>query len=259
MHPWNNASDVRRQYATDAHLRTRISIHDKYSTNPQGFGNWIFSHYPLAAGMRVLELGCGTGDMWLGKETIFATLRELVLSDFSAGMLETAARRVGAHSNVAYRVIDIQDIPFPDGSFDVVIANMMLYHVPDIHKALREVRRVLKQGGSFFCATYGAHGIVEYLSDLLSAYGVADTTNKSFTLQNGYSILREVFSEVQKYTYPDALAVTDIDDMLAYIRSLSAMTGLHTVPDSVLREILTAHMVDGVLHVPKEYGMFAAM
>ena len=258
MNPLNNATDVRQQYATAANLRTRISIHDKYSTNPEGFGNWIFSHYPLVAGMRVLELGCGTGDMWLGKERQIGVLEKLVLSDLSAGMVETATRHVGEHPHIEYRVIDIQDIPFPSGSFDVVIANMMLYHVPDIRKALREVRRVLKQGGFFCCATYGEHGIVEYISGLLSACGVTDTTNKNFTLQNGYPILRQVFSEVQKYTYSDALAVTDINDMIAYIRSMSAMTGLHTVPDSVLREVLTAHMADGVLHVPKEYGMFAS-
>ena len=61
----------------------------------------------------------------------------------------------------------------------------MLYHVPDIDKGLAEVQRVLKRGGLFYCATYGEHGIVEYLSKILSAYGVEDNINKNFTLQNG--------------------------------------------------------------------------
>ena len=259
MDNMTNSDWVRSQYADKSKLQTRISIHEKYSTNPQSYADWLFSQYPIHAGDNVLELGCGTGSMWKGRIERLPFGCHMTLTDISPAMVDAAREQLADVRGVKFECTDIQNLPYPDASFDVVIANMMLYHVPDIHKALREVRRVLKQGGSFFCATYGAHGIVEYLSDLLSAYGVADTTNKSFTLQNGYSILREVFSEAQKYTYPDALAVTDIDDMLAYIRSLSTMTGLHTVPDSVLREILTAHMVDGVLHVPKEYGMFAAM
>ena len=59
---------------------------------------------------------------------------------------------------------------FKDNSFDIVIANMMLYHVPDIHKGLSEVRRVLKSDGAFYCATYGENGIVEYISSLLESY-----------------------------------------------------------------------------------------
>lgn len=66
---------------------------------------------------------------------------------------------------------------------------MMLYHVPNMEKGLGEVRRVLKRGGCFYCATYGEHGIVEYISKILSVRGVEDNTNKNFTLQNGYKIL----------------------------------------------------------------------
>ena len=82
-----------------------------------------------------------------------------MLSDLSAGMLEFAKQNVTGE-NVRHIVIDIQDIPFPADSFDLVIANMMLDHVPDLPKALREVQRVLRPGGTFVCATYGEHGIL---------------------------------------------------------------------------------------------------
>ena len=140
------------QYATSARLETRISIHEKYSRNQQPFAEWIVSHYDLAPGEQVLELGCGTGSMWRG-----VTLPEschVTLTDFSAGMLETAKAST-AHLAADYAVVDAQDIPYPDAAFDVVIANMMLYHVPDIGKALAEIRRVLKPGGRFLAATFG--------------------------------------------------------------------------------------------------------
>lgn len=149
MSNWNDAEVVKQQYATETNLNIRIAIHEKYSTNKMGFGNWIFSNYEISDGMKVLELGCGTGDMWKDKEAMIASCSKLVLSDFSAGMVKVSKETVGIHDNVEYQVIDIQDIPFGDETFDIVIANMMLYHVPDLDRAISEVRRVLKRVENF--------------------------------------------------------------------------------------------------------------
>lgn len=254
----NDISIVKKQYKSTVNLNTRISIHDKYSVNKMGFGNWIFSNYEINEGMRVLELGCGTGDMWKGKEDTIRKCSELVLTDFSAGMIEATQTNIGDYDTVSYQVIDIQDIPFEANYFDVVIANMMLYHVPHLTKGLDEVRRVLKPNGRFYCATYGEHGIMEYLSDLLSPLGVEDHTSKNFTLQNGHDLLKQKFDSVQMLRYIDFLEVTDIDDIVDYIYSLSNMTTLSSVDRGTVKDILMKHMVDGVLKVPKEYGMFIA-
>ena len=252
----NDKKVVEKQYATSTNLNTRISIHDKYSTNKQGFGNWIFSHYEIDDGARVLELGCGTGSMWKGHDELIKKCSQLVLSDFSDAMVETTRNTVGAHPNITYRSIDIQNIPYDTATFDAVIANMMLYHVPDLPKALAEVRRVLKLNGKFYCATYGEHGIVEYLSKLLGEYGLEDNVNKNFTLQNGAEILSPVFKNVEKKIYEDSLAVTNIADLVDYIYSLSSMSSLSNVPREKIQTLLQSHMVNGVLTVPKEYGMF---
>ena len=252
----NDMSVVKRQYANANNLNTRISIHDKYSTNKMGFGNWIVSNYRIDKGIKVLELGCGTGDMWKNRESLISLCSKLTLSDFSEGMVATTKSNIGEYDNVEYKVIDIQEIPYEDETFDVVIANMMLYHVPDIDKGLAEVRRVLKRGGHFYCATYGEHGIIEYLSKILSAYGVEDNINKNFTLQNGYKILNKTFSRVEKLEYIDSLAVTNIDDMVEYIYSLSSMTSLSSVPKQVIKDILMTNTTNGILNIPKEYGMF---
>lgn len=254
----NDTDFVKQQYAAADNLKTRISIHDKYSTNKMGFQNWIVSNYCIKENMKVLELGCGTGVMWKNREALISLCSKLILSDFSEGMITAAKNNVGAYDNVEYKLIDIQKIPYEEETFDIVIANMMLYHVPDIKKGLAEVRRVLKSGGNFYCATYGEHGIVEYLSKILSVYDIEDNVNKNFTLQNGKEILYESFSEVKRLDYADSLAVTDMDDMVEYIYSLSGMTSLNNVSKQRIKEILMDNMVNGVLNVPKEYGMFIA-
>lgn len=254
----NDASVVKQQYATANNLSTRISIHDKYSTNKMGFGNWIISNYRIEKGFKVLELGCGTGSMWKNRESLISDCSQLILSDFSEAMVATTKEDIGDYDNVEYKVMDIQKIPYEDETFDIVIANMMLYHVPDIYKGLAEVQRVLKRDGCFYCATYGEHGIIEYLSKILAVYGVEDNTNKNFTLQNGYEILSKVFVNVKKLEYIDSLEVTDVDDMVEYIYSLSDMTSLHNVPKYMIKDALMQNLTNGVLKVPKEYGMFVA-
>lgn len=61
METINDSSFVKEQYATTGNLRTRISIHSKYSTNPQGFGNWIFSQYRIAPAPGCWSLAAAPG------------------------------------------------------------------------------------------------------------------------------------------------------------------------------------------------------
>lgn len=241
---------VRRQYAGSANLETRIGIHGKYSRNKQPFGEWITGHYALRPGERVLELGCGTGSMWT-----HATLPEgcrLTLTDLSAGMLETA-RTNTAHLSADYAVCDAMAIPYGDAAFDVVIANMMLYHVPDIAAALHEIRRVLKPDGRFYAATFGERGVTESVLDML---GLPCTVNHRFTLQNGRTQLSAFFADIERDDREDALDVTNPDDLIAYLRSLAGMTVLADIPDDMLRGVFVRRMQDGVLSLPKEYGLF---
>ena len=256
--PLSDRETVRNQYQTAEKLNTRFSIHSKYSTNPQGFGNWIASHYPIWEEMSVLELGCGTGDMWAGKQEIIDRCSRFVLSDASPGMLRKAQETLHDVHGIDYRVIDIQEIPFEDQTFDLVIANMMLYHVPDLFRGLREVKRVLKKGGTFACATYGENGMMAYLYRLFADYPVRYQINTSFTLQNGEEKLKTFFPDVQRLLYEDTLEVTNADDMADYIFSLAGMTDLQKIPREEVRAVLQKNMPDSVLHVPKEYGMFIA-
>lgn len=241
---------VQNQYATSARLETRISIHEKYSRNKQPFGTWIVSHYDLQPGEKVLELGCGTGSMWQG--VILPEGCHVTLTDLSAGMLETA-RQNTARLHADYAVCDAMALPYEDNAFDVVIANMMLYHVPDIARALREIRRVLKPEGRFFAATTGEHGAVEAVLDMLH---LPCSVNHRFTLQNGTAQLQEQFADVRIMRRDDALDVTVLADLISYLRSMQGMTILADIPDDKLMNVFNSHMKDGVLSLPKEYGLF---
>lgn len=255
----NDRTQVKKQYKTAANLNTRISIHAKYSVNRQGFGNWIFAQYRLRENDRILELGCGNGSMW--SDHALPEGAELILTDFSEGMLDSARANVGIRDGISFRQADIQQIPYADESFDVVIANMMLYHVPDLSKALSEVWRVLKPCGSFYCATSGTNGITEYVQGLLKDYGIrcGEGIGLSFTLQNGGDLLKEYFSETELRRYEDHLEVTETGDLVDYILSLEGMADFRAVPPEELYRILDGQKENGVIRVPKDYGMFVSV
>lgn len=247
----NRADKVSQQYATADKLNIRIAFQRKYSCNQQGFGPWICGQYALRPGMHLLEVGCGTGSMWVDQP--LPQDCTLLLTDFSPTMVQTARQNLSGRPEITFQQMDVQALPCPDHSFDAVIANMMLYHVPDLPRALREIRRVLKAGGTFFCATYGEHGAVETVAEWLR---LPLESRYPFSLQNGAEQLRHHFAQVEQRLYPDAFRITSAEDLADYLLSLTSMSALADVPRDVLCSQLAQHMEDGVIHLPKEYGLF---
>jgi ubiquinone/menaquinone biosynthesis C-methylase UbiE len=252
----NDAEAVRTQYSSSNGLNTRIAFHDMYSTNKYGYGNWILSNYEIFEGAKVLELGCGTADMWVGHDNLIARCGLLMLTDLSEGMLSAARENIGKRKNVAYALADIQDIPFENDSFDVVIANSMLYHVPDLGKGINEVRRVLKNDGVFYCASYGEHNFTDVLASWFELDGESFKPNHNFTLQNGEQILKAAFTNVEAKFYEDSLHISNIDDLVDYLQSLVSLSAISDLPSDRIHEILIRHSCNGAIDLPKEYGMF---
>src|SRR5512137_1886765 len=142
------------QYRNADNLNARIAIHERFSTNPQGWYPWLWDRLEqLPVQARVLELGCGSGALWSACPERIPPGWSLTLSDLSEGMLQEAWRNlVVLGRGIKFEPIDAQAIPYPDETFEIVIANFMLYHVPDRTKALSEIRRVLKTGGVLVAA-----------------------------------------------------------------------------------------------------------
>ena len=249
---------VIEQYKSHDSLDIRVELHKKYSKNKLGFNNWIFSNYQITDEVKVLELGCGTGELWKSNLDSIDKMKQLVLTDFSNDMVETTKSVIENRDNVNYEIMDIQNISFENETFDIVIANMLLHHVNDIPKALSEVNRVLKTGGIFYCATFGENGVVNYLASLFKDEVNQNLENKTFTLQNGKIFLNRCFDTVEKLIYDDELQVTSIDDLVQYIQSLKGISEIGSLEEEIIRNRLESEFNNGVLIIPKEYGMFIA-
>ncbi len=245
------------QYATSANLTARIALHQRCSTNPYGLQRWIFDRLALASGQRVLEVACGTGSLWLENHDRIPPLGIHVLSDSSINMVATARSSV-AHSS--YVACALPDLGFADESFGLVIANHILYHVAERERGLRDIRRVLRQGGSFVAATNGQGHLREILllmSDFEIDYAGA---SPPFTLENGEEQLHPVFEDVQRHEYVDSLRITDPELLLGYIASVSARAKavVETRGKEMRSAIETRIGREGAFYVTKSTGAFSA-
>jgi len=253
MPAMNDAKSMKQQYASADGLQTRMLLHQKYSINKQPYGEWISEHYRIQPGMKVLELGCGTGSMWADPSRWLPPDASLLLTDFSEGMLAAARKNVPVQSNISFARVDIQQIPFEDSTFDLVIANAMLYHVPDLNKGLGEAARVLKPDGRFICSTSGENGIGSWL---VSALGAGESPVLPFSLQNGGAALKKHFRHAEICTREDGLEVTDVKDLAAYVRSMVSFAYVREWPMGELLARLNQQSVNGIIRIPKEYGLF---
>jgi len=107
----------------------------------------------IRPGERVLDIGCGTGDLTLAAARRTGPTGSVWGIDASLQMIEVATRKAhrAGHSahNVRFEVEAVEALSFQDGSFDVVMSSLMMHHLPGDLKshALVEIRRVLRPGG----------------------------------------------------------------------------------------------------------------
>ena len=255
---------VEQHYANDKNLAIRKKLHAEYSTNKQGFFPWLFEQYRFHEDDSILELGCGNGGQWDGKIDALPGGCKLVLSDFSEGMVHTAMEKFSVPGwDIAFQVIDIQEIPFPDQSFDIVIANHMLYHVPDLDKALSEVSRVLKKDGRFYAATNGNGGMSLFLHNAFKQFNPeteAFSQRVSFSLQNGKEILGRFFESVERLDYEDSLMITSTQDLMDWINTTISFSACSDEDFGRLYGYFEdIRKRDGAINIPKEVGLFVCM
>ncbi len=262
---------LKKQYRDASNLNARIALHRRFSTNSYDWFRWVFDHFDTPPAARVLELGCGPADLWRKNLHRIPEGWDITLSDFSPGMLEKAQANL-ADSAIPFHFqrINTQDIPYADATYDVVIANHMLYHVPDRELALSEIRRVLKPGGRFYATTVGAGHMVE-LRQLVARFAgdakhTGDTNNPwrkenrpTFTLENGADQLSPYFEDVQVLIFEDNLVVTETEPLIDYIRSMSSHSGF---TERIYTEMFA--FVDGEIaargsiQITKSSGLFIA-
>jgi SAM-dependent methyltransferase len=112
----------------------------------------------LSPGMHVLDLASGSGEPALSLSAAVGPEGRVTATDLIREMLQIAEENAAARNikNIVFRAADAEQLPFPAGLFDRVTCRFGIMFVPDIQKALAEMRRVLKPDGRVSFITWGS-------------------------------------------------------------------------------------------------------
>ena len=251
------------------------SIFTLYSKiNRVGFhGFWKTA---IASGMNILETGCGDAHSECKPKTDFPEMLSrckahdqqpdllktcsIMLTDISEGMLRDARRAIGDGDEFSFRECFCEALPFADESFDLVLANHVLFYCSDVTQACREAARVLKPGGRFLCSTYGADHMKE-ISRLVSDFDSrivlsADCLYERFGRENGAEILAPYFNDVKWLSYEDSLLVPDAEPLILYILSCHGNQNQYLLDHFAEFRSFVKKKTDAGFSVTKDAGVF---
>ncbi len=209
----NDPDLVREEYSSEHGLEARRALYEsRVGPDPR---ETMWTEIVASSPTSVLEVGPGPGEV---SERIRRELGACVIAiDVSERMVELARQR-----GVDARVGDVQDLPFPDREFDLVVAAWVLFHLPELDRGLAEIARVLMPGGRLVAVTNSEH----HLAEARSLAGFSMAGQMTFSRENGQAALRRYFPLVERTDVDGTLTFPDAEAIRAYLRSL--MTAKHT-------------------------------
>jgi len=208
---YDDPAHVQEQYEREDNLRARQGLYEE--TEGPNARDVLWQTLVEWQPRLMLEVGGGPGELAqrlqeeLGASVAFV--------DSSPRMVELARAR-----GVDAEVGDIQELPFPDGTFDTVVAAWMLYHVPDLDRGLAEVARVLQPGGALIAVTNSVH----HLSELRDLVAQPNMWADAFSRENGESYLGRHFAHIDRFDLETVVTVRDREKLVAYRDSMNVET-----------------------------------
>lgn len=207
----NDPAVVAAEYATEERLLARQAIY-QYATGPDP-RDLVVAAVGEVRPQRVLEVGCGTGELAVRLRDELSV--EVTATDLSPRMVDLARER-----DVQALVADVQALPFADGAFDCAVAAWMLYHVPDVDRAVAELARILRPGGRLVAAT--VHD--DHLKELRDLVG-APPRRIVFHADNGADVLASHFGRVVRHDGGGEIRLPDRAAVEERIRASAVMLG----------------------------------
>lgn len=263
IHLTGMEKSMKSQYENASNINARIQLHERFSNNPQGWFPWIYKQCPIQEANDILEIGCGDGTLWVSNELSLPSNVHITLTDVSDGMLRDARRNITSSSTpslFSFAVADAHHLPFDDNSFDIVIANHVLFYCEDLEKVCQEIQRVLRPGGHLIASTYGSQHMRE-VNDLVTSYDSrivlsSDKLYHRFGKENGASLLTPYFDAVRWIPYEDSLTITEAEPLISYILSCHGNQNQYLSEHYADFRTFVEKRIQNGFHITKDAGVF---
>lgn len=264
IHMTGMENTLKTQYQNSTNISARIQLHSLYSQNEQGWFPWIYEQCEIISGMKILEIGCGNARLWTENIRRIPDNVEIVLSDISEGIVREIRRDSLFHEDkrFSFASFDCQEIPYEKGSFDLVIANHMLFYCENINQVIEEIKRVLKPGGTLIASTYGEKHMHE-ITDLVQQFDsritlAAENLYERFGKENGAAWLKPCFENVEWRLYEDSLVVEKPEPVMEYILSCHGNQNQYILERYNKFRSFVSDKMRKPFRITKEAGIFRA-
>lgn len=257
--PWTDRSYLRHeQYVDDRNLSARRSIY-AFQHPPLDLVGTVLDNLDLGGEERLVDVGCGPGH-YLRTLVAAGHSGKLLGVDLSAGMLEVLRTALPTTAVVS---ADAVALPLRAASADVVIAAHMLYHLPDVHRGVGEMRRVLRPGGRLVVVLNGE----DHLRELRAAMETVNARlglptmewgSHRLHLDIGESLLREHFSSVSRTDFGGHLVVDEREPLASYVASTISRPR-HEGQDRYVSEVVDRLLREGEVRIRTHAGCLVAV
>jgi ubiquinone/menaquinone biosynthesis C-methylase UbiE len=231
----NDPELVAREYEDESRLTVRRRAWREFLEG-ESSDDWTFRAVSEGRPNRVLEVGCGWGEL---AERMTRELDAAVVAFDPSSRMAQLARSRGVR---VFRA-DAQAIPMRDGSVDRVVANAVLYHVPDLDRGLAEIARVLTDDGRLIATVFDAGRFRE----LFALVGQAPP-DIPVTVDNAEELLRPHFGRVEARIGTHALVFPNAEEVRTYLASTITMRHLADAVEDF----------EGELRTERSFGVFVA-
>ena len=253
---------ISKAYATEDHLSIRIQTHELYSQPQQDFTAWVLDLIPWKGNEIVLDAGCGAGLYIQPIRKRLTNRGKIISADLSFGMLSDVAKKESASSSNLLNT-NIMRLPIPDASCDILLANHVLYHVPDIQAALKEIKRVLQPGGYLIAATNAKDSMMKIIEQIEIAYQTLGDPiqipptppRASFSLENGVAFFEIEFCDFIVHRLESHLVFPDAKPVIAYTNSMRSFYEPQ-ISTSISWEAMLAEMEIQITREIKQNGEY---
>lgn len=254
---------LKTQYQNAANITARIRLHSLYSTNPLGWFVWLYQQASIQDGLKILEIGCGNGALWQQNLSVLPPHVQIVLSDISAGMIHDVQNRFRNDARFSCMVFDAAHMPFDDNTFDLVIANHMLFYCNDLSQVLQECARVLKVNGHLEASTYSSRHMKE-ITELVQSFSPQivlskDKLYEKFGLDHGAQLLSPYFRDIERRKYQDSIVLHEAEPLIAYILSCHGNQNQLLLDRYKEFHDYVVKMTAGGFTITKDAGVFLAV
>ncbi|MFW5714474.1 MAG: class I SAM-dependent methyltransferase [Brevefilum sp.] len=206
---------------TTSDLETRINIHDAYGA--RDIDKWMLEVLPLEKGMKILDVGCGSGKQCFSYLAHLNGKADITGGDVSDALLDKAKeenKKLG--ERITFQKLDFnKTFPYPDEIYDLVSCSFAIYYAEDIPFTITEMHRVLQPGGYLFTTGPMPENKQMFYDIIEKATGkeIPPMPGSSRYASEILDTIKAQFSSVEVHVFENPLTFPTIEPFLAYTRA----------------------------------------